>query len=79
VIEPETALWLASREKIATRQKTCSGSDEPLCHDIPCRRCGLTDWAAFPERQAIVCGGCGFDLIDDVMEFLDIDESEPWP
>lgn len=64
---------------VSTYRKTCVGSDEPLCCDIACPRCGLTDWAAIEERQAIVCGGCGFDLIDDVLAALCVDQSAAAP
>jgi hypothetical protein len=69
-VTPETALW------ISTRKKTCTNSDELLCHDIPCPRCELIDWAAFPEDLEIVCGGCGFHLIDDMMRTLGVNESK---
>ena len=48
----------------------CSDGNTPLCEDIDCPRCGLRDWYGFPELCDIRCGGCGYWMINDMMEMM---------
>lgn len=58
------------------RRYLCSDGKTQLCEDCECPRCGLTDWKSHPELCDIRCGGCGFWMINDMMEKLDVNEAK---
>ena len=64
-------------DETTNSNKLCSDGSEPLLQGIVCKRCGSTDWQAYPKKLDMRCGGCGFWFITDLLDTLNVQEGAP--